>query len=504
MKKLACLMLCLGWLTGLVIAHAGSDTALPAFEGKPRLLVTQDGEVDDMNSLIHTLLYANDFDLEGIVQSSSKLHFSGDGASVEPYRWMGTDWMDDFLDAYAEVYPNLAVHDPDYPAPEALRAITVVGNIAAQGDMSVDTEGSELVKARMLADDPRPLFIEVGGGANTVARALMSIHEAYADSADWEALYDRLCENVILIAWGMQDNCYMDYIQPNWPRMRMIDVSGSTVAYGYRWATLDALTDESREKLSAPWMEAHLEKDHGALMDRYVTWGDGTRLEGEDDPDQYGVNEALLNNEDLWVGHAYQRYDFLSEGDSPAWFIAIPNGLRSIEDLAYGGWNGRYALKKSKENPDARLYQAAKGNEKGIAHWIAAIQSDFAMRADWCVAPAYADANHLPEVAVAEGVDLTAVPGGAVTLHATAADPDGDAVTLRWYHYPLGDTYDEAKDADKNPIPVEIDVSGDGQTAEFTVPADAKPGDTLHILLEAVDGGGTNPVAYQRIIVTVE
>ena len=50
---------------------ADSATALPKTEGKPRLLVTQDGEVDDMNTLIHTLLYSNDIDLEGIVQTSS-------------------------------------------------------------------------------------------------------------------------------------------------------------------------------------------------------------------------------------------------------------------------------------------------------------------------------------------------------------------------------------------------------------------------------------------------
>ncbi|MFR3005587.1 MAG: hypothetical protein ACLTML_09635 [Blautia faecis] len=26
-------------------------------------------------------------------------------------------------------------------------------------------------------------------------------------------------------AWGMQDDCYLNYIQPNWPSMRMVDVS---------------------------------------------------------------------------------------------------------------------------------------------------------------------------------------------------------------------------------------------------------------------------------------
>ena len=43
-----------------------------------------------------------------------------------------------------------------------------------------------------------------------------------------------------------------------------------------------------------------------------------------------------------------------------------------------------------------------------------------------------------------------------------------------------------------------------GEIAEFTVPADAKAGDTLHVILEGVDAGGTNPIAYQRVIVTVE
>ena len=502
MKRAICLMLMVALMLTAACAWAESDTALPAFEGKARLLITQDGEVDDMNSLIHTLLYANDIDIEGIVQSSSKLHYSGDGADVEPYRWMGTDWMAEFLDAYAEVYPNLIVHDPDYPDPEALRAITVVGGIKAEADMSEDTEGSELVKARILADDPRPLFIVVGGGANTVARALQSIEAEYRDADGWDDLYERICENVILTAWGMQDSCYMDYIQPNWPGMRMIDVSGSTIAYGYRWATLDVLTEESAEKLSGPWMEEHIEKNHGALLDKYVTWGDGTHLEGEDAPDQYGDNEALLNNGDLWVGHAYQRYDFLSEGDSPAWFLAIPNGLRSCEDIAYGGWAGRYALKKNKENPEVRLYQAAKGNEKGIAAWIAAIQSDFAMRADWCVTSDYADANHAPEVKVVEGIDLRAVAGETVTLHAEASDPDGDAVMLNWIHYPLGDTYEEEKDGDKNPVAIQVRAAEDG-SASFTVPDDAKPGDTIHIILEGVDQGGTHPRAYQRVIVTV-
>lgn len=490
-------------LLSLAISAMAEGTELPAFSGKARLVITQDGEVDDMNSLIHALLYANDVDIEGIVQTSSKLHYSGD-EFTPPLRWMGTEWMYEFLDAYAAVYPNLVVHDPDYPSPDYLRSITVVGNIKTEGDTSEETDGSRLVMERILAEDDRPLFIEIGGGANTIARALMSIEEQYQGTEGWDALYNRICENVILFAWGAQDSCYKDYILPNWPSLRSVDVSGSTLTYGYRWATLDSLSEEAITKMSGPWMETNLEKNHGALMDHYVTWGDGTHLIGEEASDQYGTNEELLNNETTWVGHAYNRYDFLSEGDSPAWFITIPNGLRSIEDISYGGWAGRYALKKNKDNPEARGYYAAKGNEKGISAWNAAIQSDFAMRAQWCVAEKFEDANHLPQVTVSEGIDVTGVPGQMITLHAKAVDPDGDSVTFRWYHYPLGDSYEEQKDGNKNPIPIEVTVSGEmGETAQWQVPAAAKAGDTIHIILEAVDGGGTNPIAYQRIILTV-
>ena len=104
-----------------------------------------------------------------------------------------------------------------------------------------------------------------------------------------------------------------------------------------------------------------------------------------------------------------------------------------------------------------------------------------------------------------EGIDLTAKAGDKITLNGTAVDPDGDTTTFRWYHYPYGDTYEEAEDEDGNPVAIEVTASGENQeTATFTITEDAKSGDTIHIIMEGVDGGGTNPVAYQRVIVTVE
>lgn len=71
---------------------------------RPRCIITQDAEVDDMNSLIHVLLYSNEVDIQGIVQSSSKFHWKGVAGQKEekytkPYRWPGTEWMQKYLNA---------------------------------------------------------------------------------------------------------------------------------------------------------------------------------------------------------------------------------------------------------------------------------------------------------------------------------------------------------------------------------------------------------------------
>lgn len=39
-----------------------------------RTIITQDGEVDDQNSLRHFLLYSNEVELQGIIQTSSRFH----------------------------------------------------------------------------------------------------------------------------------------------------------------------------------------------------------------------------------------------------------------------------------------------------------------------------------------------------------------------------------------------------------------------------------------------
>lgn len=44
---------------------------------KARVIVTTDGEADDRASMVRFLLSANEFDVEGIINSSSQFHWEG-------------------------------------------------------------------------------------------------------------------------------------------------------------------------------------------------------------------------------------------------------------------------------------------------------------------------------------------------------------------------------------------------------------------------------------------
>lgn len=497
MKKILSLVLALTMLCCTCTAVAEEA---PAVE-KPRIIITQDAELDDKNSMIHVLLYADVIDLAGLIQTSSSLHYAGHD-DVAPYRWPGTAWMDDILDAYEAVYPNLKVHS-DYPTPEYIRSITKVGNITDNGEMELITEGSELIKNAILDDDPRTLYVAVGGGANTLGRALKSIEEEYRDTPEWDAIYEKVCNKVVMTSWGSQDVVYPEYISVVWPTIKNYDVSGVSGPYGYMNGKAD-VPMLAQKRMQGSWMYENLLHNHGPLMDLYITWGDGHYMEGEAEGDQFGTNEKMLGTANWWGakygGAVYYRYDFCSEGDSPNWMIVIPTGLRNLEDMSWGGWGGRYVAATPtggrgatvQPNPDA-LFFAQPDGETTMAPFLYAIQGDFAARASWCTAATYAEANHQPSVTVAEALDQTAKAGDTVTLTISTSDPDGDEVIVSVWQYAEAGTYAGTVQP----------TYADG-VATLVIPEDAQSGNTIHLIVEANDTGAHNLRAYARVVVTVE
>ena len=160
---------------------------------KPRVIVTSDGEIDDECSMVRFLLYANDWDVEGIVTSSSQYHWRG-------HRWAGDDWLDQYLEAYSEVYPNLILHDQEYPSPELLKSIAFLGNVDSMGEMDSITPGSQhIVKVLLDESDNRPIWLQAWGGTNTIARALKTIEEENPEKMEYVANKIRLYYQYIAI-----------------------------------------------------------------------------------------------------------------------------------------------------------------------------------------------------------------------------------------------------------------------------------------------------------------
>jgi len=449
------------------------DARLPE---KPRVIATSDGEIDDQCSMVRFLLYANEWDIEGIVTSSSQYHWHG-------HRWAGDDWIQPFMDAYAKVYPNLIKHDKAYPTPEYLQARTLLGNVETEGEMDSITPGSQHIVSVLLDEsDDRPVWLQAWGGTNTIARALKTIEEEHPERMAEVANKIRL-----FLIWE-QDSTYQAYIRPNWGKLGILTIiSDQFEAIAYRWDQVQP--EEMQKYFEGAWMKENLLENHGPLCAQYK---------------------------------AKENGDFRSEGDSPAFLHSIVTGLRNMESPDWGGWGGRYVL--IRENtwldpvpvagytyPEGRWYGSSAWGRTSLREgstttaeqrreyfepmwmWSVALQNDFASRADWCV-KSYEEANHPPVVFLRHAPDLEVYPGAKVELSARGTtDPDGDELEYRWWQYQEAGSYNGA---------IEIRDAGK-MDASFTVPGDAGKGETIHIICEVTDSGTPQLTRYQRVVVEV-
>ena len=461
----------------------------PAATERPRVIVTSDGEVDDECSLVRFLMYANEWDVEGIITTSSQYHWQG-------HKWAGDDWARPILEAYAKVQPNLVKHDPRYPTAEHLMARTLLGNVKAEGEMQERTPGSKLiVKVLLDESDPRPVWLQAWGGTNTIARALKTIEEEHPDQMAAVARKLRF-----FFIWE-QDATYQSYILPRWGKFQIQTIiSDQFWALAYEWKRIQPA--ENLPYFKAEWMQENLLQNHGPLAALYKAHVPGS----------YG----LLGDTDFDTG------DFRSEGDSPAFLHLIDTGLRNLESPDWGGWGGRYVRVRNNTwldpvpvagyvHPEGRWYTGTawgrssmrKGSTttpeqrlayfKPIWRWSQALQNDFAARADWNVLPYHA-ANHPPRVRVAQA-DIKARAGQTLSLSALGStDPDGHRLQFHWW-----------QDQDASSYKGLLEIADARQPrATVTLPGDVAPGSRLHLVVEVTDGGRPPLTRYQRVVIQVE
>lgn len=150
---LTCLFLC-------PLTHAG-DGALEG--GRHRVLVSTDvggTDPDDVQSMVHLLVYADCFDLEGLVSS--------------PYGPGRREHILNAINAYEKDFSSLKAHSNNYPEPKVLRAVTKQGarELPGPSGLAGASEGSRWIIECAQRDDERPLHVLVWGGIEDVAQAL--------------------------------------------------------------------------------------------------------------------------------------------------------------------------------------------------------------------------------------------------------------------------------------------------------------------------------------------
>lgn len=483
--------------TGLMFLGLGIGLLSGQGEGSEnhRLIVLADmgNEPDEEQQMIHLLMYANEIDVEGLIAVTG--YHLRESTHAEIFHKL--------IGGYGQVVENLRRHDGDWPTPDYLRSIVASGQpgygmqAVVEGNAS---PGSALIIHAVERDDPRPIWIVVNAGSNTLAQALIDYRGTHSE-AEMRAFVSKLrvFEN------GSQDNAGA-WICANFPNIHWLRSNSQTYCYGgpgwsdrtfigpYVWEPY-----ENTELGQNFWMIKHIKAEHGPL----------------------GAMYPLRQFPDGSLRH-------LEGGGTIPWMGLVNKGLYDIDHPHWGGWSGRFTQEKVTNmwsgyetvrvdeekvapfslhgeavdtwvNPDTG--EELNSKHAAVWRWRRSMFNDFKARMDWSES-GYESANHNP-VAVLNGdssdtiVFESATVGQVIEWDASASfDPDQDAVDIDWWVYQEDGTF-------SGDVAIEILDSAQGRRACIQIP-EQTAGLQFHVILEVTD---RNPIAtlsdYRRIVVDV-
>ncbi|MDZ7371238.1 MAG: DUF1593 domain-containing protein [candidate division KSB1 bacterium] len=450
---------------------------LAAAIAKERVIILTDiaNEPDDKMSMVRLMLYANEFELEGLIATTSC--------------WLRTDPKPseilDVVNAYALVRENLLLHASGYPTAEYLKSLIKKGNsgygMADVGD-GKSSEGSRHIISVVDRNDPRPVWICIWGGANTLAQALWDVQRSRSAEET-----ERFISKIRVYELAGQDDAgaWMTQTFPYLYFIRSV-VQWQGISYRVDSNAWPESRGGDESVFSPEWVDENIQHHHGPL------------------------------------GALYPDAAYLHEGDTPTFLYLLPTGLSDPYQPSWGGWGGRFTaepqINPRSKNPsgddeakyeDFWMFHEASDSWKwkniayhnvycAVFRWRVDFQNDFAARMDWCVKP-FDQANHNP-IVVLDGDSTKNVlirrvkPGERILLDASRTyDPDGDSLQFHWWIYPEPGTY-----------PTKIYPGrADGPILDFFVPADAA-GKTIHWVLTVQDAGDPPLYTYRRVVLQVE
>ncbi len=397
---------------------------------KSRVIVLTDieNEPDDAMSLVRFLTYSNQWDVEGLIATTS----------IHQKHKLATWRIKEIVEAYGKVQQNLLKHEPGYPTKEYLMSVIKEGRadygMHAVGE-GMDSEGSEWIVKTVDKEDSRPVWVLVWGGTNCLAQALWKVKNTRAQDQ-----VDAFVKKLRVYTISDQDDSG-PWIRKNFKNLFYIASPGYHKFGGYHYGTWSGI---SGDKFHGRFTGANFEIVDNPWLDKNI------RCKGP-------------------LGEQYPLVKYLMEGDTPTFLYLVNNGLNNPEKPNWGGWGGRYEFYQPRTErwfgePETRpLWTDAQdevygmdgswhtSNKATIWRWREAFQNDFVARMDWTIND-YKNANHPPVAKLSCPEEVTARVGDKIELSAEAStDPDGNELSFKWYYYPEPGTLVISSDRSGNP-----------------------------------------------------
>ncbi|GGZ37426.1 hypothetical protein GCM10007049_33290 [Echinicola pacifica] len=465
--KLILTLVLIAGLNVFAIAQPGShqDTATL----KPRLVILTDvstWETDDSESLVRLMVHADLYEIEGLVYTT--------GWSLEETREDFFDLIHDAIDAYEKDLPNLLKRSGQsgfledetvqpigyWPSPAYLRSRTMFGSktrgmkFVGEGNSS---PGSDLIIAQADEEDPRPLWITVWGGGNTLAQAIWEVRQERSDAELRDFLH-----KIPTYAITDQDRDYKE-------------------GTPFETSAQQWLRKEFSEDLMYLWDECAWKYQNGTGKKYWEEYEKHIQPKGH-------------------LGKVYPKYKYGVEGDTPAFLYLMPNGLNDPMIPGQVSWGGYFEFGTGPDRV-SEAYTNASGRPHEIcnkyeAYFYEATFNNFVARMDWA-ANGTGNRNPIAIVNGHKGIDLieeSAKSGESLILDGSASsDPDGDQLHYKWWQLPEAGTYAGQVEIENSTSP----------KANIHLPK-ASQGKSIHIICEISDAGSPSLSSYRRLIISSE